>query len=138
MSNNIAPLTNYIIKNKSKFIEEPSPAHVQNILYYAHGVSLAKYDKPLLRCGFAAYKFGAINLELDTETTYVTKNKEIKRFLDMIILNLRKVKEEELSKFIRKNDSPWKTAINGKILIDNNEIKEYFNIYLSKYPNSIF
>lgn len=131
MTYKTAPIKNYIIKNQRRFKERPSPAHVQNILYYAHGIYLAKYNQNLLKTEFAATKFGAFNLQLDTDSIEMIGNKEIKIFLNKIIISLSNVKEEDLSRFIRQKNSPWQNAITNSKAIDNDEIRKFFLEYIS-------
>lgn len=131
-----------------RYSEKVTSLSVQKLLYLAHGLMLAKYDKPLIRQSFQAWKYGPIieplyhelkifgASEISHDSFLIedwydinpTHTEEI-NCLQSIINQFGKLPAFQLVNITRANDSPWDNVFNSKNLnidIHDEDIKEYF------------
>jgi uncharacterized phage-associated protein len=143
-----------------KGIDEGTPVtqmKLQKMVYFAHGVHLAVYGKPLVEEHFQAWKFGPVVREIyntykfygsepisDTNWLFFTSDydsklnnldTQAKDTIELTWNTLKSLNAAQLSNWTHKAGSPWnKVFIDGvkDIDIPNEDIKEYFKQYLVK------
>lgn len=140
-----------------KGIEQGVPVtqmKLQKMVYFAHGIHLALYDKPLIKESFQAWKYGPVvpalyqaykfygsNPITDTdliELLYDIDKEQLDNDSQESINNtwdtLKDINASQLSNWTHNTGSPWETNyVNGSsdINIPNEEIKEYFKKFMN-------
>ena len=143
------------IKNGSPI----SQMKLQKLLYLAHGIYLAQYDKPLIKESFQAWKYGPVipsiydqykfyGSEPISNTTWLKPfynntesieldNKSVS-LINNVLERTKNISAGQLSNWTHKENSPWyKNFREGvyDIIIPNKEIKDYFIEALT--PNAV-
>lgn len=122
---------------------------LQKLLYYAQGISLGMYGKPLFLEKIEAWQHGPvvrevynfycpngrknINIEMDTEKEEILKkienNKEISEILNLTYDNFAIYTAWQLRQMTHQDNTPWDITQKNKGIpheIDNKLIEEYF------------
>lgn len=122
---------------------------LQKLLYYAQGISLGLYNRPLFKENIEAWqhgpvvrevygqfsKFGRNNIEIemnrDTEEiiTKIEQNKEVSEILNLTYDNFAIYTAWQLRQMTHEDNTPWDITQREKGLekeIDNKLIEEYF------------
>jgi len=133
---------------------------LQKLVFFAHGLHLAKYDKPLIKEKFQAWKFGPVvpSIYRDykfygsspiADTNYLfafgdTDMRELwlkeidrkaKESIDTTWEGLKDTSAVQLSNWTHKEGSPWaQNYVQGinDIVIPDEQIKEYFKTNITK------
>ncbi|MBZ7936520.1 DUF4065 domain-containing protein [Campylobacter sp. B0100352/1] len=116
---------------------------IQKLVYFAHAMSLATYERPLVRETFQAWPYGPVNVAIyqelqgsgKKEITKLLKadddsidlDEESKNIIEAVYNKFGKKNAWELSE-ISHNDSPWKKVFqeNKSNAIQNEDIIEYY------------
>ena len=122
---------------------------LQKLLYYAQGISLAIYDRPLFKENIEAWQHGpvvrevyliyqknkrdVINIDLDNEKEEILNrlenDKEVNEVLNLTYSNFAIYTAWQLRQMTHEDNTPWDITQRTKELgkkIDNDLIKQYF------------
>jgi len=144
-------------------IKESNPVtqmKLQKLVFFAHGLHLAKYEQPLVTERFQAWKYGpvvpAIYHEyklygsapiLDTDYLSLfgegdkyaeeikTLDETARKAIEITWEGLKDANAIQLSNWTHKEGSPWANhyiAGVSDIVIPNDEIKQYFKAHITK------
>lgn len=143
----------------NKFIELAAAAgnplthmQIQKLLYIAHGVNLAVYDKPLLSAPVCAWRYGPVipsvynalkanrsrpitgkifcdNTQIDAKT---------EALLQSIYNTYGNLEGTVLSEFTHRDGTPWKQSIDkNENIIDDEVIKKYYKRLMERDADCI-
>lgn len=122
---------------------------LQKLLYYAQGISLGMYSKPLFEENIEAWqhgpvikevygnfsKFGRNNIEIKMDkqaeeiVTKIENNKEVSEILNLTYNNFAIYTAWQLRQMTHQDNTPWDITQRNKGLgqkIDNDLIEDYF------------
>ena len=122
---------------------------LQKLLYYAQGISLGMYSKPLFEENIEAWqhgpvikevygnfsKFGRNNIEIKMDkqaeeiVTKIENNKEVSEILNLTYNNFAIYTAWQLRQMTHEDNTPWDITQRNKGLgqkIDNDLIEDYF------------
>lgn len=153
---NVMSIANYFIGLALKHDRVLTHLKLQKLVYFAHGIYYATYDKPLINASIEAWQYGPVipvlyrrlrhlgnnpireSIPLES-TDFIMDGKieldsKIRQFLESIWDSMKNYSATDLSTASHKEGSPWHEMVfkrnNGKILysqdIDQELIKEYF------------
>ncbi|HLA58834.1 MAG TPA: type II toxin-antitoxin system antitoxin SocA domain-containing protein [Puia sp.] len=137
-----------------------SQMKLQKVVFFAHGYHLAKYDEPLIKEEFQAWKFGPVVQSIYHEfklygSSPIADTDFIDFFIDLDPKKLSDAAQDtinyswevtkgltayELSNWTHSIGSPWQQSYNPKdreIIIKNDLIKDYFKDIVLENANTI-
>lgn len=135
---NIIDAAKYLVFLSYQNMKSLTPLKLQKILYLAQGWSYVWDDKPLFMSSFSAWQYGPVNVEVydyfkkygrseipeDESLPYITDNCS-RETLDAVWKNYCNYSAFELVDLTHKQ-SPWINAFQKGTIINNADIKDYF------------